>query len=290
MRIAILGVSGMLGNVVFRLLSDTTDHTVFGTARSGDVRRFFEPKLAGNVVAGVDVEHLDALVGALQTIRPDVVVNCIGIVKQLSTARDPLTAIPVNSILPHRLARLCELIGARLIHISTDCVFSGRGGLYRESDPPDAEDLYGRSKLLGEPECDNAITLRTSIIGRELESRNGLVDWFLHETGSVRGFTRALFSGLTTDELTRVIARHVLPRPDLKGVYHVGADPISKYDLLTIIKDTYGLPVSIEVDTAVVIDRSLDSSRFRKASGYAPPSWPELVRHMREFQQRKSRS
>ena len=290
MRIAILGVSGMLGSVAFRLLSEEPGLSVFGTARSGDVRRFFDKRFCKNIITGVDIEHVDGLVGTLGDVRPDVVINCVGIVKQLAAASDPLTTIPINALLPHRLARLCGLLGARLIHVSTDCVFTGRKGDYRESDTPDAEDLYGRSKLLGEVDYPNAVTLRTSIIGRELASRNGLIEWFLHERGRVRGFSRAIFSGLTTDELTRVIARYVIPNSELRGVYHVSVDPISKYDLLQIAKSAYGLPTEIERDASVVIDRSLNSVRFREATGYAPPSWPQLIDRMRALDTTSDRS
>lgn len=290
MRIAILGVSGMLGNAAFRLLSQDPQFTVFGTARSANILPHFRDAAADKIITGVDVEHLDGLVGILGDVRPDVVINCIGIVKQLAAANDPLTTIPINALLPHRLARLCSLLGARLIHVSTDCVFTGRGGDYCESDTPDAEDLYGRSKLLGEVDYPNAVTLRTSIIGRELASRNGLIEWFLHEQGRVRGFSEAIFSGLTTDELTRVIARYVIPNPELRGVHHVSVDPISKFDLLQIVKSAYGVSTEIERDASVIIDRSLNSARFREATGYAPPSWPQLIDRMRELETTSDRS
>ena len=273
----------MLGSAVFRVLSDRFAGEVFGSARSGAVARAFEPELAERILPGIDVENVDSVAGFLRDTRPEVVVNCVGVVKQLASAHDPLVAIPINAILPHRLARLCYLAGARLIHVSTDCVFTGSKGNYVETDTPDAEDLYGRSKLLGEVDYPNAITLRTSIIGRELSTRNGLVDWFLSQSGQVPGFRRAIFSGLTTDELARVIAEQVLPRPDLRGVYHVSVAPISKFDLLGILKQVYGVATAIEPNDAVTIDRSLDSRRFREATGYQPPDWPDLIRRMHDF-------
>jgi dTDP-4-dehydrorhamnose reductase len=229
----------------------------------------------------VDVLDSDALTAALARVRPDVVVNCVGLVKQLGSAKDPLAALPLNAMFPHRLARLCELLGARVVHVSTDCVFRGDRGMYTERDTPDADDLYGRSKLLGELDELNAVTLRTSIIGRELGSRNGLVDWFLNETGGVRGFTRAIFSGLTTDELSRVILERVLPQPQLRGVWQVSVAPITKYDLLVLLRDTYGRSTTITPDHSLVLDRSLDSTRFRDATGYVPPAWPAMIETMR---------
>jgi dTDP-4-dehydrorhamnose reductase len=219
----------------------------------------------------------------LDRVRPAVVINCVGLVKQLADADDPLAALPVNALLPHRLARLCALTGTRLIHVSTDCVFSGRKGGYRESDDADAGDLYGRSKLLGEVDYANAMTLRTSIIGHELASAHGLIGWFLSQQGSVRGFTRAIFSGLPTGELARVMKDFVVPRPDLRGVYHVAADPISKYDLLHVVNQEYGRGLDIRADGQLRIDRSLDGTRFREATGYVAPPWPWLVAEMRAF-------
>ena len=210
-------------------------------------------------------------------------VNCIGVVKQLAEADDPLFAIPINSVLPHRLARLAQAVGARFVHCSTDCVFDGKKGMYTEADFPDATDLYGRSKFLGEVDYENAITLRTSIVGHELSSAHGLVNWFLAQEGPVRGFTKAIFSGLPTVELARVIRDAVLPNPSLRGLYHVSAAPIAKFDLLRLVADAYGRGTTITPDDSLVLDRSLDSSRFRSATGYVPAPWPALVRAMRDF-------
>jgi dTDP-4-dehydrorhamnose reductase len=212
-----------------------------------------------------------------------VVINCIGLIKQIKNADDPLVAIPINSLLPHRLAQLCGVTGARLVHMSTDCVFFGDRGMYTEADISDAKDLYGRSKYLGEVDYPNAVTLRTSIIGHELNGTNSLVGWFLAQHGSVKGFRRAIFSGLPAFELARIIRDYVIPDPDLHGVYHVSADPINKFDLLNLISNVYGKKIDITPDDNFIINRSLDSTRFREATGYQPKPWPELVRQMREF-------
>ena len=284
MRVLVLGASGMLGNAVLRWFSQDPRSNVYGSLRSSASAEQLQQVAPGvRLIAGVDVESLDSLTRLFAQVRPDAVINCIGIVKQLAEADDPLTAIPVNALLPHRLARLAQVAGARLVHVSTDCVFSGSRGGYRETDVPDAEDLYGRSKLLGEVDYKNAVTLRTSIIGHELASAHGLVGWFLSQSEPVRGFTKAIFSGLPTVELARVIGEYVLPHPKLRGVYHVSADPIDKYSLLKLVASVYGRSNEIAPDSTLVIDRSLDSSRFRAATGYVPPNWPELVRRMHEF-------
>lgn len=283
MRILVLGASGMLGNAMFRMMAQGGRHEVFGSARSASVKRFFPSEMANNIITGVDVENTDALARLFSHVRPEVVINCIGLVKQLAEADDPLSALPINALLPHRLARLCELVCARLVHISTDCVFSGRKGNYLETDEADAQDLYGRSKLIGEVDYPHAVTLRTSIIGHELNSAHGLIGWFLAQQGNVKGFTHAIFSGLPTCELARVIRDQVLPHKDLHGLYHVAAQPISKYDLLEIANREYGKGLKIEPDGNLKIDRSLNASRFREVTGYIAPTWPDLIAQMREF-------
>lgn len=283
MKILVLGASGMLGNAMLRVLSQGGEHEVWATARSSSGVRRLGPMLVQRIMFGVDVENNDSLASVFAQRRPDLVVNCIGLVKQLAQADDPLQALPINALLPHRLARLCAVAGARLVHISTDCVFAGTRGNYRESDPSDAQDLYGRSKYLGEVGYEHTITLRTSIIGRELASAHGLVDWFLAQQGPIKGYTRAIFSGLPTVELARVVRDIVVPRPDLSGLYHVASQPISKHDLLVLLKATYGKTIEIAPDHAVVIDRSLDASRWREATGYVAPDWAALAAAMHEF-------
>lgn len=281
MRILVLGVTGMLGSAVFRVFSADPAHETWGTLRSRAALRHFPQQRHTRLLAGVDVLDHDALVATFARVRPDVVINCVGLIKQLADAKDPLTALPINAMLPHRLARLCELTGARLIHVSTDCVFSGHRGNYLESDISDAEDLYGKSKYIGEVhDLPHAVTLRTSIIGHELGSNHALVDWFLSQQSRVRGYTRAVFSGLPTVELARVMKDFVVPQPLINGLYHVAAEPIAKCDLLNLVAAQYGKQIEIEADDTLVIDRSLNGARFRDQTGYMAPAWPELVRRM----------
>ncbi|TVT68218.1 MAG: SDR family oxidoreductase [Denitromonas halophila] len=284
MRILVLGVSGMLGNAMFRTLSENPDLEVWGSVRTSAAKRFFAEGLTARIIAGVDVENMDSLAALFARLRPQLVVNCVGLVKQFVESDDPLLALPINAMLPHRLSRYCGLVGARLVHFSTDCVFNGKRGAYRESDVSDAEDLYGKSKFIGEVSGDaHALTLRTSIIGHELASHHGLVEWFLHQNGSVRGYRRVVFSGLPTVELSRIVRDVVIPQADLSGVYHVASAPITKHDLLELVAWAYGKEIRIEPDDSVVIDRSLVADRFRDATGYVAPEWPELVRRMKNF-------
>lgn len=282
-NVLVLGGTGMLGNAVLRYFAERGQYNVAATVRSPASAARLPQGFDQRVIPGVDVENVDSIARTFAAFRPQVVINCIGLIKQLADVEDPLIAIPVNSLLPHRLARLCAVAGARLVHVSTDCVFSGERGGYLESDVSDAKDLYGRSKYLGEVDYPNAVTLRTSIIGHELGSAHGLVGWFLAQRGSVRGYTKAIFSGLPTVELSRVIHDFVLPDPTLRGVYHVSTAAIDKYSLLRLVADVYGKDITIAPDDKLVIDRSLDSSRFRAVTGYEPPQWPALVAAMHKF-------
>ena len=218
------------------------------------------------------------MVSIFEEVRPEVLINCCGLIKQRDGANEPLLVLPVNSILPHRLDRLCSLTGSRLIQISTDCIFSGKKGMYCEIDESDANDLYGKSKFIGEiHDSPSAITLRGSFIGHELGSKIELIDWFLSQSDTVKGYKKAIFSGLPTVELARIVEQYVLPKPELKGLYHVSADPIDKMSLLQLVAKEYGSNVELIPDEKVTIDRSLDSSLFRKITGYTPPSWPDLI-------------
>lgn len=282
MRVLILGGSGMLGHKLWQRFAPRFDAyvTFRGAAAAYARTELFDPARS---IGGVSAQDFDSVARAFAVARPEAVVNCVGVVKQDAAAKDALTSIAVNSLFPHRLAQLARASGARLIHLSTDCVFSGRGGGYDEGANPDAEDLYGRTKLLGEVGGPGCLTLRTSMIGRELAGAHGLLEWFLsQEGGRVRGFKRAVFSGFTTGALADLLARVVAEHPTLSGVMHAAAEPINKLELLSLIKETYGLRVEIEPDESFVCDRSLDGSRFRGETGINAPSWPEMIRAMRD--------
>jgi dTDP-4-dehydrorhamnose reductase len=281
LKILVLGISGMLGNAVFSILSEDTKYLVFGTARTSKFRSFFNPDTHDRIICGLDVLDQDSLLDIFSKIKPDIVINCIGIIKQVENISDPLSVLPINSILPHRLTKLCELAEARLILVSTDCVYSGNTGMYRESSESDAKDLYGKSKYIGESHNNPyAITLRTSIIGHELSSSYALIDWFLSQENKVKGYSKAIFSGLTTFELAKVMRDYVIPNPELFGLYHVSLEPIDKMSLLKLVADVYKKNILIVSDDQVCIDRSLDSSHFRKITGYIPPTWAKMINEM----------
>ena len=280
MRILILGGAGMLGHQLWRRLHH--DYEVWVTLRKPlshyAAYGLFEP---GRTLSGVDVTNAEALTGAFRAARPQVVVNCVGIIKQLKEAQNPLLSLTVNSVLPHQLAQVCATADARLVHISTDCVFSGRRGNYTEVDVSDAEDLYGRTKFLGEVHETHCLTLRTSIIGRELETRSGLIEWFLSETGKrINGFRRVIYTGFTTHELARIIETLLVKHPALGGMWQVSSEPINKYELLAMAKSAFGWSGEIVPDDKFVCDRSLNSARFREKTGYQPPGWQAMLEEL----------
>lgn len=284
MKVLVLGASGMLGSAMIRVLSEKDDWKVFGTIRSGEIKNFFPVRIADRLVTCCDVTNYNDLVKVFKQINPAVVINCISLSKQRLATADPLSMIPVYALLPHQIAKLCNDIGARLVHISTDGVFSGATGGYSEEDPSDAKDLYGVTKYIGEVHAPHTISIRTSIIGHELQSSNGLLNWFFSQEKSCECFNRAIFSGLPTVVLAQIIRDIVIPRLDLYGVYHIAANPISKCNLLRLIADVYGKSIEIIPNDKVEIDRSLNAERFQLATGYVPPDWRQLIELMYSYQ------
>lgn len=276
MKILVLGANGMLGHRAVTLLSER--HDVTGTLRSADpLAESLAPR--ARFVTGVSVGDPDRLSDVIGDVGPDAVVNCIGVVKQRSEAHDAVPSIRINSLFPHEVAAACSSAGVRFVHVSTDCVFSGSLGAYKEDDLPDATDLYGRSKLLGEvTDVPGAVTVRTSIIGWEIGRPTGVLEWFAGQRRArCDGYTRAVFSGLATSDLVDVIERLCSQWSDIDGLWHVSTDPISKFDLLTALDAELGWGVEITPRDEPVIDRSLDSTRFRERTGWMPRPWAETV-------------
>lgn len=276
--ILILGGTGMLGHALWRVSRERAE--THATVRVPSMDAVSLPlEDPSHVVPGVRAEAPETVENALDLAQPEVVVNCVGIVKQSDVAGDAAWMVHVNSLFPHVLAAACAVRGIRLIHVSTDCVFSGNRGAYRESDIPDPVDLYGRSKLAGEPSGPHVLTVRTSMIGWELAGRRqGLLEWFVAQRGgTVRGYTRAVFTGPTAPELSRTLLAVIERRPDLSGTWHVAGDAITKHELLLTLRAALGLDVDIVADDGVAIDRSLNGSQFRGVAGWAAPSWQQMV-------------
>lgn len=280
MRLVILGGTGMLGHTLWerlpRRFPDTYTTIRKGISDYGDDRLFESDR----VIDHMDVMDLRMLEGALMVIKPDVILNCIGITKRREDPQNPIPSIILNAMLPHKLAKLAADLKAKLIHFSTDCVFDGKTGHYSDDTPPNATDLYGRTKALGEVTDNNALTLRSSFIGKELQEGTELLEWFLSQTDVVRGFKNAIYTGLTTLELCRVIEKLLLNYPDASGLYNVSSEPINKFDLLRLIGEKMHRCVEIIPDESFHCDRSLDSARFRRDFGYTPPPWTKMVEEL----------
>ncbi|EMN6201066.1 dTDP-4-dehydrorhamnose reductase family protein [Vibrio vulnificus] len=273
MNIVVLGSSGMLGNSIYKNLTKL-GHSVFGFQRS--------KTNSPNIIDGLDISDLESIELTLKKLAPEIVINCIGIIKQASAVEDVVNTLAINSQLPHQLAKICKSTGSKLIHFSTDCIFDGATGNYLDDDDVSAKDTYGLSKYLGEIRNQNhVLTIRTSIIGHGIEPNNSLVDWFMMQEESVSGYSEAYFSGLPCSEISEVLDSYII-KSDLYGLYNLSVDRISKFELLKLIKDEYDLDVEIIKYDGFKIDRSLDSTRFRKETGFKVKPWKQLIKEMKE--------
>lgn len=273
-RVLILGGTGMFGHRAWLQFGQRFETWTTARSLDGLPPIFEDPR----VIRPVEATNLESVTRCLSTAKPSVVINCIGVIKQLPSAKDPIASLTINALFPHHLASICRSAGARLIHLSTDCVFSGRQGMYTEADSPDADDLYGRTKLLGEVTTDDALTIRTSILGRELRTTTGLLEWLLsHRHGRVQGYRRAIFSGLTAQALSALLTDVVEQHPRLAGLYHVASEPINKYDLLCSLNECFEADITIEPSDSLQIDRSLNGWAFQEATQMAVPSWDSMI-------------
>lgn len=281
--VVILGVNGMLGNTLFKYFKDNSNLNVKGILRNKRNLPISFKYFNSKDLIECNVFEENYFNSVLNELKPNFIINCIGIVKKHSDSNNPLAAIKVNSLFPHLLSKICEKNNSKLIHISTDCVFSGKSGFYSEKDQTDPIDLYGRSKLLGEVFNGEDLTLRTSCIGEELLTKRNLLSWFLSQSETVDGFSNAIFSGFPTIEIARIILKLIIPNPSLRGIYHLSSNPIDKFSLLNLIKKVYKKNIEITKNVEYCVDRSLDSTKFRKITGYEPKSWEELVEIMFKF-------
>jgi len=283
MRVLILGGSGMLGHQLCHVLSGHIE--TWATFRDNPAQ-YEQYNFIGqeHALGGVKAEDFSSVQQAIEKIQPDVVVNSIGIVKQRDEAKQAIPSIQVNALFPHQLADLCTDQEVRLVQISTDCVFSGFRGQYTEVDIPDPVDLYGRSKLLGELNRPGCLTLRTSIIGWQLNTFSSLLSWFSQQRGQrIKGYQKAIYSGFSTRVLAGLISDLIKTRPDLSGLYQVASQPISKYDLLIALRDKLVWDdIEIEPDDNFYCDRSLIGTRFSMATGWKAPAWNEMISGLAE--------
>jgi dTDP-4-dehydrorhamnose reductase len=282
MKILVFGGDGMLGHQLLLRFQHLAETKV--TLRQ-ELQEYVSYQMFNrcNSIDNIDVRNFDKIVKVLETEKPTVVINAIGIVKQRSDSKEIIPSVEINTLFPHKLASICSILGSRLIHISTDCVFSGKDGMYTEQSESDATDIYGKTKYLGEVSAVNCLTLRTSIIGRELSRHKSLFEWFLAQNEKISGYTNAIFSGFTTVELARILEKVIFEYPHLSGVFNVSSDPINKYDLLRIIASEFNHKIEIIPDSKFKCDRSLDSTLFRKSCNYTPPSWESMISELKSL-------
>lgn len=278
MRVLILGGNGMLGHQLCRVLSERME--VWATFRHNQSHSAqFKPLSEEHTIRNLSVQDIARLSEILDTVRPDAVVNSVGIVKQRDEAKQAVASIQINALFPHQLADLCIPRGIRVIQISTDCVFSGSRGNYTEIDVPDPVDLYGRTKLLGELNRPGCLTLRTSIIGWQLNTFSSLLSWFaLQRNKRIKGYHKAIYSGFSTNVMAQLIGDILETRPDLSGLYQVASEPISKFELLLRLRDILDWDnITIDSDDQFFCDRSLSGAHFSIATGWRPPTWEAML-------------
>jgi dTDP-4-dehydrorhamnose reductase len=282
MKILILGGDGMLGHQLLNSFKEKFEVKVTLRKNINEYTQY-EIFTHDNCFDHVDVRDFEKLASVIETFKPNVLINAVGIVKQRKDSKEIIPSLEINALLPHKLSLECGKYNTKVIHISTDCVFSGKTGMYDEESLADADDIYGRTKFLGELSLNNCLTLRTSIIGRELSRHNSLLDWFLAQNEPIKGFKNAIFSGFTTIELARIIEMMILKYPEASGIYNVSSEPINKYDLLKMISELLNHKIEIVPDESFFCNRSLSSNLFRKSFNYTPPSWLSMLSELKKF-------
>jgi dTDP-4-dehydrorhamnose reductase len=285
MRILILGANGLLGNTITKYFINKSNFQTYALVRDYSKVLLFKKNLRRNIYVIDNIFDLSSLEKKIEFIKPNVVINCLGLINKKKNKSFNLIQnyIKINSLFPHKLYEICNKLEARLIHFSSDCIFSGKLGFYSEKDLPDPIDIYGRSKLLGEIDYENSLTIRKSAIGHELSTKNGLLEWFLNEHNFVNGYKNVIFSGLTVLELAKIIEKYILPMTHLRGILNISGESISKFDLLKIIADVYNKSIEIIPDESIKINRTLNGAQFSKLTGYKINSWPVLIKSMYEF-------
>lgn len=281
-KILILGASGLIGHKLFEKLGQRFDEVHGVLHRDRDTFSQCGLFAGDNVIDNVDVSNFERVLSILDTINPDVVLNCVGITKRRPEVKDPLCAINVNSMFPHRLANWAGEHGKRIIHFSTDCVFDGSIGDYTEESPTTGPDAYGQTKALGEIRYDHTLTIRSSFIGRELDVFSELLEWFIGQDGkTIKGFTRAYYSGVSTIFMSQVVGDIIESHPELNGLLQLSTpQPISKFDLLCVARDAFGMNVEIVPDDDFEIKPTLNGSKLRAAMNLEIPTWPEMMQEL----------
>lgn len=271
MKILILGGNGLLGNALLNILSK--NYEVIATTRNKlykDIKNFIYVD---------DLTRLDFLDKLIIDVDPDIIINALSVRDVGNKKLYQLKLI--FTVIPHHISSFCRRLNKRFIQISTDGVFSGKTGNYKEEDIPDPIDSYGICKFLGEPNQKNTTVIRTSMIGHSFNNDYGLLDWFIKQNECTL-YKNAVFSGLPVYEIARIISQYFIENKNLDGIYHLASEPISKLNLLTLVNNVYNLNIIIHEDDSFYMDRSLDSSKFQNKTGYRVLSWDDMITQMKE--------
>ncbi len=280
MKILLIGANGLIGYNIFRNLIKSKEFNIFLLVRSKkNINNFYRSFHFDKLIELKEFKNTSLLESFLKELKPSIVLNCAGITKHSPNIKNISEVLYINSIFPRNLSEICSALKIRLIHLSSDCIFSGSSGMYKDKSFPDANDLYGISKALGEIDKENHLTIRTSTIGHEAQTSYGLLNWFLKQK-ECKGYKNAIFSGPTTLELSKILKDLIIPNQHLSGVLNISSDPIDKYSLLKLIKDTYSLDTVINKCSEVRINRSLNSEKFRTMTNYSVKSWGNMIREM----------
>ncbi len=280
-KIIILGSTGMMGSMLTRVLKKDKRFQILCTYRNFEKVKILN--LNQNQLKKINVSNLEDIKKLIIRFKPDYLINCIGLIKQLCNKKNLKETKFLNSTFPKKISKIAEKNKFKIIHLSTDCVFSGKKGNYKEKDTADAEDIYGKSKFNGEVKSKFVINIRTSIIGNELTTSLSLLNWFLKQK-KVNGFNQAYFSGLTTLELSNILIKKIILNNKFSsGLFHVSGPNISKLILLKLIKKIYKRKTIINIDNNFKIDRSLNSSKFKKITKYKKKSWLVMIKNLRKF-------
>lgn len=280
-RVLVVGANGLLGHSVVRELSPALDVWALTRQPATSSHLLARWLRIDRWIGGIDVRQDEELSQVLTRCRPQIVINCAGVIKQrLSSPREMWR---LNAEVPHRLAHLTHQVGARLIHVSTDCVFDGARGSNRECDHPNATDLYGMSKAAGEPKGEHVLTIRSSHVGFEVTPGPSLLSWVMSRRGNaVDGYVNAKYSGVSTPTFARALRMLVEMSHPLSGVFHLASGPITKSSLLEMLNSTMRLNLSIIPVAEPKIDRTLDARAFEARTGFRVPTWDDMVSEIAE--------
>lgn len=278
MRILILGGNGMIGHKIFQVISNKHLDTWVLFKKSFNDISFNEIFNKTNIIDNFDLSNFHKLSTLLNNLKPEVIINAVGITIRRGIDNIPSKSIQINSALPHFINEWVILNNKRLIHFSTDCVFSGDQGSYTENSIPDARDIYGKSKALGEVSSKNTLTLRGSMIGREIENKTELLEWVLSQRNKqLKAFSNVIYSGITTIRMAKLVLKIIEEFPQMHGIYNVSSECISKYDLIKLFVKEFNISIDIISDDSYISKKDLDSTKFYNELGIDKPNWNDLI-------------